>query len=302
MKLHTRICFANAAIIVLAIAAPWATTRGQEPRRLVQPDSIPLPLAQALISAGGFSGEPQILVGSLPGWITSRLYIPAQSRIVGSAFLGTSVVGVISVPSAPDSLLMEFKRELLSKGWKVPPSPRTFSGAGFMPAPTPTADGSLTRLNLCGDEQFLMASVAHRQGGAAVVVLRVVSSTGPGICNLPQIATSMVRTPWPTLYNPVGAVDARMSGDCSATLGGSSGIGTTLRTSMSAESLLDHYARQLKDSGWVSASETASIVGRSWSRVDSAGVPTELSVTVTTPTRDAGCRELFLQTRSLRKP
>jgi hypothetical protein len=302
MNLHPRTHLASAAAVALAIAAALGTARGQEPRRLVQPDSIPLELAQALISAGGFQGEPQILVGSLPGWVTSRFYIPASARIVGSAFLGAVMVGVINVPSAPDSLLAEFKRELLSRGWKTPPPPPTYTGGGFRPAPTPVGEGAVTRLSLCGDQQFLAVSMTRRQGTSANVILRVSGSTGLGICNPPQMPASMVRSPWPALYNPAGLSDPRMSGECSATMGGSMGTGTTLRTGMTSEALLEHYGRQLQDSGWVPIGQSASILGRSWSRVDSTGTPTELSLTVTTSARDPTCRDLNLQSRVLRKP
>ena len=113
----------------------------------------------------------------------------------------------------------------------------------------------------------------------------------------------MPRSPFPTLFNPANASDARMAGECSNTgNNSSSGTGTLLRTAMPSDTLLSHYARQLEDSGWHSTSDKASIVGRSWTRMDSTGSPLELTLTVTTSARDSMCRELNLQVRSPRRP
>jgi hypothetical protein len=290
-----------AAVGAIALASPVTAVRSQEPRRLATPDSVPLELAAALVSAGGFANEPQILVGSMPEWIASRIYVPSAARVLGSAFLGTTVVAVVSLPAASDSVLVEFKRELLQRGWKTP-QPTPNYGGGFRPATLSAADASLTRLTLCNDQQTLTASAARRRGTTTDVTFRVIGNGTYSLCRPPQIPMGMARSPFPTLFNPPNAADARMNGDCSSTLMGSTGTGTTLRTSMTAESLLDHYGRQLQDSGWTVAGERASIVGRSWTRPDSSGAPVETVITISTPARDPGCRELNLQVRTLRKP
>src|SRR5437762_13183192 len=94
-----------AAIAAIALVTPVGRARSQEPRRLATPDSIPLELAAALAASGGFGAEPQILVGSMPEWITNRLYVPASARVLVSAFLGTTVVGIISTPAASDTVI-----------------------------------------------------------------------------------------------------------------------------------------------------------------------------------------------------
>jgi hypothetical protein len=263
---------------------------------------VPLDLAAALASAGGFAADPQILVGSIPEWIANRLYIPSGARLLGSAFLGTTVVAVVSMPAAPDSVLGEFRRELLQRGWTMPPPPPSYGGGGFRPTSSTGVDASLTRLTLCSDQQTLTASAARRRGTVTNVTFRVIGNAAYGVCHPPQMQTSMMRSPFPTLFNPPNAADARMSGDCSSTFTGSSGTSTTLRTPITADSLLDHYGRQLKDSGWTILGERASIVGRAWTRPDSSGTPVETVITVATPARDPGCRELNLQVRTLRKP
>ena len=288
------------ALAPLLVAVTAHVGRAQAPRRLDQADSIPLELVTALVSAGGLGGEPQILVGSLPGWVVNRLYIPSNARVVGSAFLGSTVVGILSVPDAPESVTADFKRELVKRAWKTPPP--TPSYGGFRSAATTAADGSTpTRLTLCGDQQTLTTSATRRRGTSTEVVIRVAG--GPGyFCNPQPMSAGMPRSPFPTLFNPANASDARMASDCSSAGNSSSGTGTILHTAMPADTLLSHYARQLQDSGWHSTSDKASIVGRSWTRMDSTGSPLELTLTVTTSARDSMCRELNLQVRSPRRP
>jgi len=72
------------AIAALLVAAPVVGGRAQEPRRLAQPESVPLDLVTALVSVGGLGGDPQILVGSLPGWITRA----GRATSVNAAIIG----------------------------------------------------------------------------------------------------------------------------------------------------------------------------------------------------------------------
>jgi len=302
VKLFAPATFVALTIAALAFSEPIATASAQQPAPLRQADNVPIELAMALVASGGFGGEPQILVGAMPEWIAGRVYVPPTARVLGAAFLGTAVVAVVQLPVASDTVLAEFKRELLKRGWTVPPPAPVYAGAGFMPARPAPSIAPPTRLTLCGDQQLLTVSSARRGGVVTNVTLRVVGSTGPGPCHLPQMPVSMMRSPFPTLYAPEGALDARMSGDCSATMMGSMGTGTTLRTGMTADALLDHYGRQLADSGWTSHGDKGSVTGRLWTRPDSSGAPVEVVVSVTTSARDAGCRDLNLQVRTLKKP
>ena len=139
----------------LLLTIPLAAGLAQEPRRLTQPDSVPFDLASALIAAGGLGGEPQILVGSLPGWVSARIKTPANATVLGSAFLGSTVVGIISLPDAPDAVIADMNRELAKQGWKAPP-PQPSYGGGFRPAGfSLTVNGMPTRVTLCGDQQLL---------------------------------------------------------------------------------------------------------------------------------------------------
>jgi hypothetical protein len=151
-------------------------------------------------------------------------------------------------------------------------------------------------------EARLDVSAARRRGVSTDVTLRISAEPTYGLCHPQQLPAGFVRPPYPTLYNPVGATESRMTGDCSTN--GFSGMGnaTTLRTDMSPDSLLDHYGRQLQDSGWKSTNDAKIIVGRSWTRPDSTGSPMELSLTVATSMRAGACREVNLQVRTGRRP
>jgi hypothetical protein len=286
---------------VLGFVTAASMSRAQEPRRLATSDSIPLDLATALISAGGLGGDPQILVGSLPGWVSNRLYTPAGARVLGAAFIGQTAVGVMALADAPEAVIAELKRELPGRGWQIPP-PQPSYGGGFRSAPAMLMSGSPTSIVPCGNQQMLTASAARHRGTSTLVLLRVAPAGQYGPCNPPQMPLGMPRTVFPTLFNPAGAPDTRMTGDCSSTLGGSSGTSTNLRTAMAAEAILSHYGKQLVDSGWKAAGDRATIVGHAWTRTDSTGSPVELSLTVTASPRDSTCRDVSMQVRTLRKP
>ena len=187
----------------LLFTIPLAAGLTQEPRRLAQPDSVPFELASALIAAGGLGGEPQILVGSLPGWVSARIKTPANATVLGSAFIGSTVVGIISLPDAPDAVIVDMNRELAKQGWKAAP-PQPSYGGGFRPAGfSLTVNGVPTRTTLCGDQQVLTLSATRRRGVATDVTLRLSPSpTGNSICSPAPLPPGYTRSPLPTLYNP----------------------------------------------------------------------------------------------------
>ncbi len=271
-----------------------AVASAQEPRKLTTPDSVPFELAAAL--ATGFPDEPQILVGAIPEWARERMVFPSGARLLGSAFMSSTVVAILKLSSEADTNLTDLRRTLQERGWAAPPPPPSFGG--FRSAPT---ENSASRLTLCGKSDFLTAYVRKRPGLGTHLIMRLAPSAGMGTCRPPQLPTAMQQVA-PTLINPAGVPDARFTGDCGAMAAGSFGIGTALRTSMSPRDLLNFYGRQLTDSGWIAPHDSATIVGRTWSRRDSTGVEHEVTVTVTPSTRDAGCRQVNMQTRTVRAP
>jgi hypothetical protein len=291
---------------VAPILAVAAAAGAQEPRRLVQNDSIPLELVTALVASGGLGGDPQILVGSMPGWVENRIVVPANMRVLGSAFIGTTVVAVLRSSVSPEDAVATLKNELPKRGWKTPP-PTPSYGGGFRPAPVAAvSNGPATRLTLCGDQQLLGVSAVRRRGVNTDVTLRLTAVGNYSPCNPQPLPSGYTRPLFPTLFNPANAGEMRGGADdCGRSTGfgtGSGSTSTTLRTPMDPAALLEHYAKQIQDSGWTAAAKGGSVVGRTWTRPDSAGNPMELSLSVASSAREASCYELNLQVRTTRKP
>ncbi|HEU4995478.1 MAG TPA: hypothetical protein VFT29_11700 [Gemmatimonadaceae bacterium] len=286
--------WARPALIGLAITAGKVAAQEREP--LKQPASIPVELAVALATSGGgygTSSEPQILVGELPEWVSARVPVPAGARIVGSAFAGSVVVGVVNVPSSSDTLLLEFESDLKRRGWSSPPR-MEYMGGGFRPAlASSNASGSRRAASLCRDSQYLVAWISRRQATSSTVVFRLMATLASSPCSPPARPREMPRSPYPTLFNPEGAEAYGQNRSCSQR-GGTSGTMTELNTSMSPQDILGHYGKQLQDSGWAPAITAPPISGLTWTRKDSTGAMRLLSLTVVSSPTDANCRTVRL--------
>jgi hypothetical protein len=290
--------------IALGLVGSVATA-AQEPRRLTQPDSIPVELAGALMSAGGFGLEPQILVGAFPGWMSALIPVSGGARVLGSAFLSTTTVGVMVTSQEPAAAIEQLKPELEKLGWTSPP-PQISYGGGFRNPPPPMMGNApvlpaVTFLSLCGGDQQMLTVRASRRPSGSQVLYRITPAGTGSTCHPPPPPpppTNAMRTTFPTLYNPAGSGDYAAVRDCQ--IDGSTAL-AQLRTPMPPQQILDHYAKQLQDSGWRLASGTTSM-GRTWTKPDSTGAPLEVSVTVVTLTRDSTCHHLSMQIRPIRRP
>jgi hypothetical protein len=284
------------------VAVALSELQSQEPRRLAGAESIPVELATALIAAGGLGGEPQILVGSMPEWASGRIVIPEGGHLVGSAFLGMTVVAVVSIPGDADSVMAGLRNQLLQHGWKnPPPQPIYGGGGGFRPAPSPVSPAAPSgfRSPLCGDQQMLIVTSARRRVGGSDITYRLISTSGYSACHPAEPPPQTYHSPFPTLYNPPSAVEGFAIAACQSN-GASNGTGTLLRSSMTAEALLDHYGRQIVDSGWTAI--PGQILGRRWTKQDSTGAPVEMSLTVVPVSKDGACQRLDLQVKTAPKP
>jgi hypothetical protein len=102
----------------------------------------------------------------------------------------------------------------------------------------------------------------------------------------------------PALFNPPDAVmNDRNCIGTSNNFAGSNATSERLQTQLSPAQLIDHFSRQLSDSGW-SALPQAAAVRRVWTRPDTGGAARELTLTIT-PSTAAGCQELALQVRKV---
>jgi hypothetical protein len=284
-----------------------AAAHAQDQAPLKQPEFIPYQLASALISAGPIGYDPQILVGSMPEWVSNKIVMPANAHVLGAAFIGTTAVAILALPPDADSVIPDMRREMMKRGWKIPPNPSVGSGGGFRAAP-PSQVVEARRAVLCNDLFMVTATSMQSRGVVTEVTVRLttVSQTGYSACHpvFPQQAqmSAANRPNLPLLYNPAGAEASSPTSDCLNTryLGPSSY--TTLRTSMSADAVLDHYSRQLQDSGWKPLPARAPTLVRSWTRPDSTGTLIETQLSVAQMGGSSVCQDVGLSVYPARKP
>jgi hypothetical protein len=292
------------AIVLTASVLSTRDLRAQGKEPLTQPKAVPIELVTALVGAGGVTGPetPRILVGSAPEWVMSKVVLPPGGRVLGAAFQGTTVLMIVNVPAAGDSVMPDLRRALLEHGWKAVYVMQRPNIGGFMPAMPASNDATPTHLTVCGDGQILNATLTRRDEKSGDIAYRIAAQAQMGPCHPQQMPTLPMRLPWPALINPAGTADARMTGECAATIMPASGIGTTLRTGMSPDSIIAYYAKQLADSGWKAEIDRAAPIGRIFTRTDATGASSELTLSVANTTNAPACRDVYMQVRTLKKP
>ena len=174
---------------------------------------------------------------------------------------------------------------------------------GFIPAPgsssvPPNPFG--IELILCSSSGVLMISTRPVQGGQEVTAR--VAGMFDDVCatqpERPDFASRYGRETMPTLTNPPGTGDG-MGRDCTF-WNSSGGAGSTrLATQMSPEQLLEHYGKQLADSGWASGSGDQ-MAARSWTRRDSSGAVTEITLIARRRAEAPNCAEMEMRYNSRR--
>jgi hypothetical protein len=124
--------------------------------------------------------------------------------------------------------------------------------------------------------------------------------TYSGLCGnqVRFMSTSPSGIELPVLLNPDGA--GMNSPTCyAANLSSMGGNNTSerLQTNLSPAQLIEHFSRQLSDSGW-GVSATSASIRRSWTRPDSGGMSREVTLTIT-PSQVNGCMDVSMQARRM---
>jgi hypothetical protein len=305
MRIARLLVLLTAAASLGAVPSP-----AQAPAPLKQPDAIPYDLASALMSAGTVGYDPQIMVAGMPEWVSNSIVMPSGAHVLGSAFVGSTAVAILVLPPDADSVIPDMRREMFKRGWKNPPPPQTGQSGGFRPASMGNTNTDARRMTLCDDQHMLTASSARRRGMVTEVTVRIstVTPTGYSTCR-PFIPSAMVmaqqgtnRAAMPVLYNPSGASETGgMMEDCISPRFSAANTYANLRTSMAPQALLDHYARQLQDSGWKPMPTQPQAISRSWVRPDSAGTLLETMLTVSVSAQRAQCSEITMTTLPVKK-
>lgn len=277
---------------LLAAIAAGAPAQGVPP---AGPDSLPRELVEALLRPylGLYSGAASgFVVGHVPASLAPFFFVPPGARVLGGIETPSTTVVVLSVPMPVDEVRSAYRREQLRLGWTMP-SPAGPRGWGFVPAPGMTQDGSLVFCHIGQSIQIVPYQMSSQPLIVTATVQNYGSSCGTQMRFGMQGSTAMEL---PVLMNPQdAAMNDRTCVSSTLSLVGSNGTSERLQTKLSPTQLLEHFSRQLSDSGW-SASPALAAVRRVWTRPDSGGAARELTLTIT-PSAVSGCQELSMQVR-----
>lgn len=268
-----------------------------------QSDAVPRELVDAILRAiGGPPGiNPVLLVGRAPDSFAPRLDLRG-GRILGSITVDPASIVVIASRTSPDSTVVDLTRQFRALGWEASKSTPA-SGPGFQEA------GSAVPGTFCrGDTTVSLRALARPAGGSEVTLLSVhapalavgsingaVVQTGPGGgCGSALFDTSSLPE-MPTLYDPPANGPIEMCYRPGGGFASSNGTSTTLRTSLSADAILAHYAKQLQAAGWVAAPAAKPAI-LSWIRPDSAGFSRETTLSVKTDAAP-GCYTVSMEVK-----
>jgi hypothetical protein len=261
---------------------------------LAQDQLIPKELVDGLLASRGIR-QPVMFVGELPREMVGRIYVPKGARILGGMSIGSSGTAVLLSNARRETIVAELEAELPKLGWKqFDPSMRSVTFGEFRDAPLPP---NQMRIAASGPQQF-----CGPNGGMTVNVepsgfadTRItVTATDVNYCTQSNmIGTTINERPElalrPKLLNPPGARNDMTT--CYRTsmdsFNSSYGGGTAVTTNMSLDALLDHYSKQLADSGWTTGREQR--LSRTWTRPDSGGRRVQYSITLRTIAASPGC-------------
>lgn len=293
---------ATALLVLSSSAAAQGLGFAVQPSRTATgPDSIPRDLVLALLRQTGVGSGTEFFVGKVPPALEPFMYIPRGARVLGGYTSPYSTTVVLSMPSVPfEQIGPMFGRELQKLGWAPPPSYDDLRGWGFVPSATANATGSGLEFCHIGQSLQIMPST----DGPTTTVVAQVQNFG-GRCSLTNRSSAGGRPApsiLPTVTNPVGAL---MNGNtCLVQFlpqAAPAGTSERLQTAMSPSQLLEHFGKQLADSGFATVNNVPAAVRRQWTRPDSTGATREVTITATpmTGNNTAGCMDVSMSVRVL---
>jgi len=269
--------------IALALLLPASAAVAQQR----EPASVPLELAQALISlmSPGAATLPEVRVGTLPEPLERALRLPPGARIVGSSISPHSSHGVLALPVPAEAAIQEVEEHLLRSGWA--PAARVDRG-GFL------ASAATEALPLCREDGASISLFAGRSGEREQY-LSVFFHGNPrhSVCQQRAHRPTLPGSPVPSLAPPPGSL-VRGSG---------SGGGydraeayAEIQTDLVADALLRHYGTQLREHGWRAKTGHSGpdLAVQTWEWTDAEGVPWQ-GVMVVTHRREPRTRDVLLR-------
>ena len=260
------------------------------------PELVPRELVDGLLATRGLR-QPILFVGEIPREIAGRIYIPANARVVGGMSTGATSTVILLSNARREAIAADLEKELPKLGWKqYDPSARVSPYSEFRDAPLPASG---MRVNPNGPQMFCGPNggmtINLEPSGFADTRISI-TATDMNMCA--QSTAMSMGGPGredlaarPVFINPTGA-----RSDMSACFRGgdegfnwASGGGASLATTMTPEALLEHYSKQMADSGWTATNIVKA--ARTWTRTDSAGKLLRYTMTIEA-TGNAPCRRI----------
>lgn len=215
-----------------------------------EPSTIPIVVAQAMAFEPGFMGRPQFFNGQAPpDWPT--VMVPPGAKVLGGGVIGNAAMFRISATVfefAPGFSLRDVFEPLLARaGYAKPASsvvhPRD---GGFAETAGPASPDAV----FCsGSAAARFAAVDSVRSPDVVALYLIDGDAGRQMCAPQQHGAASQKFPVtvPPLVSPPGTIS---TGSGSSWSGSGGDMTTSLRTTMSADSILAHYSSQLVAGGW----------------------------------------------------
>ena len=257
-----------------------------------QSESVPRELVDAMLrySGGPLGASSQLVVGGVPDGLPKRFTVRPDARTVGSITTHGTTTVVIATTALADTVMADVTRQLRAAGWKA--APLAPAQRGFQ-----ESEASIPHIFCAGDTVVTVRAFGRLTGGTSVIATHAAGN--PRACDPPPAVTPTRPPPeLPTLRNPVGT---DQTGSCNSrapamvSMGGSAS--TTLRTSLTPDSILAHYARQLRAGGWTQLPPQS--YTSTWAQPDSSGAVVEAMLTVSPNRQTPGCYVVNLGVRSV---
>jgi hypothetical protein len=235
---------------------------------------------------GGFpdipTGTPTVANG-IPPSITNLIGLPGGSTVLGSVSWPryTDVYGVAR--GTVDDVRAWFAADFLRRRYRPIDqySQMQMMMGGFRdPGPSPAT-------GYCTAAQLLTVSVVPREATSAEFRVRV--SNDDSQCARPMGRRAGFVDPnnLPTLYNPPTA--QQTYSNCADRQLRASGTSVELSTSISPTDLMNHYGKQMGKAGWKQL-PVPSVATTYWTKQDSTGTESLLTLTVTSSLTGPDCR------------
>jgi hypothetical protein len=213
-----------------------------------QPATIPTIVAQATAFEPTMFGRPEFFDGRTPtGWPAAL--VPPEAKVVGGGVVGDSAmfrmltaVFAFSGRSNP----MEVVRGLLVRaGYTLQAAEPPRNGGGFVGTESPAAVAKY-----CRGSTFATFELVDSVHAPLVLAVHLIDGEG-GRQNCSTTRDRMMSNRFPVTVPPLSPPRGVVSFGGGSSWGGSTGsMRLTLRTTLSADSLLTHYTVQLVAGGW----------------------------------------------------